>query len=106
MSWASSLTSYVLVPYLPELGPMFGTAALRVGMAAVYFAGWGRGESVRGAPRRGRVLVCHATPPCAEKRGPHGRSDHLEVAHANSHFGDLQVIESRDGRRRTTSTTS
>lgn len=94
------VTSYVLVPYVRESVSMFGAAAVLVGLAAVYFLGWGSGEPGGGVAAGGAVAGILTALVAWRHAGETGMERHVEVARANSHFGSMQVLESKDGRRR------
>ncbi|MCC6235880.1 MAG: fused MFS/spermidine synthase [Verrucomicrobiales bacterium] len=94
------LTSYVLVPYVRESYAMFGTAALLVGVATVYFLVWGTGEPGGGVAIAGTVTGALLALAAVKQADENGMERHVEVARANSHFGSMQVLESKDGRRR------
>ncbi len=94
------VTSYLLVPYCRDSSAMLGTAAVLVGLAGVYFLFWGRGEPGQGtAGAAALVGLLLAMVALRGGRAP-TEQEFVELARENSHFGNLQVIESRDGRRR------
>lgn len=94
------ITSYVLVPYLSNSVSMLGTAGVLVLLAFAYFLRWGfddPGRSLAVAGTIAAVILGYA----GLRREEEARNrSNLEVARSNSHFGMLQVFESREGRRR------
>jgi len=94
------LTSYVLVPHCRDSAAMLGTAAVLVLLAAVYFVGWGLGEKGQGAATTSGGIALLLCLMIFRGWNHPGNEPFTEVARANSHFGNLQVFESREGRRR------
>ncbi|MCK6500599.1 MAG: fused MFS/spermidine synthase [Nitrospira sp.] len=94
------LTSYVLVPYCRDSVAMLGTAAALVVLAAVYFVGWGLGERGGSAVAAGAAVVLLLAFVALRRESESTMKHHVEVARANSHFGSMQILEARDGRRR------
>jgi spermidine synthase len=94
------LIGYVLIPLLPNSLTMIGTAAGVALVAGVWLLRWGR-SPIRGAGIT--VLALGAGLACAwqvRSRGLLAGPQLREVFRANSNFGLLQVIESREGQRR------
>ncbi len=94
------VTSYVLVPHCRDSVGMLSTAVVLALLALVYFVGWGLGEAGQGtavaAAAVGGFLAFTAV-----KSEAGGSTDGLvELARANSHFGNLLVLESRNGAAR------
>jgi spermidine synthase len=94
------LIGYVLIPLLPNSVTILGTALAVALVAAVWLVRWGR-RPLRSAALVGLVLAAGLgclwqTQSRPLLVGPRLR----EVFRANSNFGLLQVIESRDGQRR------
>ncbi|MCC7373966.1 MAG: fused MFS/spermidine synthase [Verrucomicrobiales bacterium] len=94
------LTSYVLVPYCRNSVAMLGTAGALVLLSAFYFAVWGLGERGGGSVVAGAAAVAVFGFVALRREGESTMNHHVEVARANSHFGSMQVLEARDGRRR------
>lgn len=94
------VTSYILVPYFRNSVSMLGTSVILLVLAALYFLRWGSGEKGRGAVAGGVVVVALLGYIGLRREGEVRMKDHIELARANSHFGMLQVLESRDGGRR------
>ncbi len=94
------VTSYVLVPYVRDSVALLGTAAVLVVLAGVYFAIWGRDEGGLGGAGAAAGLALLLGVVALRRESEGTLSTHVELERANSHFGTMQVIESRDGRMR------
>lgn len=94
------VTSYLLVPYCRDSTGMLATAGVLAAVSLVYFIGWGLGERGQGAAvgAVGAGILMTIAALRAEATGP--TQQFVELARANSHFGNLQVAESRNGRAR------
>jgi spermidine synthase len=98
------VTSYLLVPYVRDSVALLGTASVLIVLAGVYFVGWGRGRGAGAGAGRvagGAALVAVMLGSVGLRRESLARlSTHVELELANSHFGTMRVVESRDGRNR------
>lgn len=94
------VTSHVLVPFFRDSVSLLGTAAVLVVLAAVHFLSWGIDDGGKGLLAGGAVVGAFLG--VAGLRTGHelGIQDYVQRARANSHFGNLQVIETKEGRRR------
>lgn len=94
------LIGYVLIPLLPNSVTMIGTALVVALLAGAWLMRWGR-PPLRSAAVLAMALAAGLA--ClrqVESRGLLVGPKLREVYRANSNFGLLQVIESREGRRR------
>jgi spermidine synthase len=94
------ITSYLLVPYVRNSVAMLGTGVVLIILAAGYFLFWGIAERGRGIVMAGVVVMALLGYAGLRREGRSLWQTHVEVARADSHFGEMQVVESRDGRRR------
>jgi spermidine synthase len=94
------ITSYILVPHVRDSVSMLGTAAALLALSAGYFLAWGIDEKGRGVAVAGVVATAILGYSGLRREAADLPRQHVEVARANSHFGTMQVLESRDGRRR------
>lgn len=93
------LIGYILIPLLPNSLTLVLTAGVLMAVAAVYFAIWGR----QTGPLAATLLAIVFGLGCGFETRSMGRIDGLnvrEIYHANSNFGQLQVLESRHQPRR------
>ncbi|MGE4182924.1 MAG: fused MFS/spermidine synthase [Limisphaerales bacterium] len=94
------VTSYLLVPYVRDSVALLGTAAVLVGLSAVYYLLWGRGEGGGGVSAGAAGLAVLLAVAGLRRESEATLSTHVELELANSHFGTMRVVESRDGRMR------
>lgn len=94
------VTSYLLVPFVRDSRAMLGTAGVLVLLAAIYFVIWGRRDGGNAGWMAGALLVLLVGYAAVRRETATRFLHHVELDYANSHFGSMQVIESRDGRRR------
>ena len=95
------LIGYVLIPFLPNSVTMGITAGILVLIPAIHALKWGRKEGASFAGAGLALLLCAGL----AGYGIHAESTHQfsevkELARMNSNFGKLQVVESKEGRRR------
>lgn len=91
------LTSYVLVPYFRDSSGMLATALILGVLAAVYFLGWGWGEPGQGAAVALAIAGFLAGFVALKSERPQESSSLVLLEQANSHFGNMQVVETRNG---------
>ncbi len=92
------LIGYVLIPFLPNSITMYLTAALLMGLAAIYFFGWAR---PRTAAVTAGILAGLALGYWGVHRDLHPQFEEFEeLARLNSEFGLLQVLQDKDSPRR------
>lgn len=94
------VTSYVLVPYVRDSVALLGTGAVLIGLTAVYFVGWGLDDAGRGTAAGMAGLAVLLGVVGLRRDSETTLSTHVELERANSHFGTMQVVESKDGRMR------
>jgi len=93
------LIGYVLIPRLPNSVTMYLTALLLMLLAAAYFFMWGKKNPAKIAMLL--IIALGALTGYLGLRGGHPQSgDAVELFHANSNFGMLQVLESKAAPRR------
>ncbi len=93
------LIGYVLIPLLPNSLTLILTAAVLLLVSAVYFVVWGRST----APKAAMLLALAFGVGCGvvtQSKGRINGTNVREIFHANSNFGLLQVLESREHPRR------
>ena len=86
------LIGYVLIPLLPNSLTLILTAGVLIGVAAIYFLIWGKAGGPQ-AMVAGALLFAVG---CGFASGSKGRFDGAnvrEVYHANSNFGQVQVLQ-------------
>jgi spermidine synthase len=94
------VTSHVVIPLVRDSVAMLWTAGVLVALAGVYMAGWGGRGGGRGSVVAGAVVVAWISVVAMRAEAGNRFRNHVELARDNSHFGMLQVIESRDGASR------
>lgn len=94
------VTSYVLIPYVGDSRSMLGTAACLLLAAVGYLVGWRRRDTGGGAVAAGGALAVVLGLAALRQEESAGYQYHVELDRANSHFGSMLVLESKDGRRR------
>ncbi len=94
------VTSHVFVPYFRDSMALLGTAAVLVVLAAVYFVIWGIDEGGKGVATAAAAIGVLLAVNGVRREYEPAFKNFVEVERANSHFGMLQVLESKDGRRR------
>jgi spermidine synthase len=91
------LIGYLMVPYLPNSVTMYLTALALLLICIGYFGFFRRGAA---APLIS-ILALLVTIGVLLPRGLSAQFESvIELFHGNSHFGQLQVVDSRDGNRR------
>lgn len=93
------LIGYVLIPLLPNSLTLILTAGVLVLVAGGYFTVWGR----RTGPMAATALALICGVGCGWATRAQGRIESAnveEIYHANSNFGQLQVLQSRNQPRR------
>lgn len=94
------LTSYVLIPYVGDSVALLGTGAVLIGVAGLYFVVWGRDDRGAGLAAGIAGVAAVLALVALRRESESGLSTHVELERANSHFGTMQVLETRDGRMR------
>lgn len=95
----TALTGYVLIPLLSNTATLLLLSAGLLALSGVYWIGWRRGGVRLGG--MGVVAVGLACPLLSSFADPYRQEGHLvELHRGNSNFGLIQVLESKDGRRR------
>ncbi len=93
------LIGYLLIPYLRNSVTMFLTAALLMAVSGAYFFVWRRTLPV--LARAVTVMALGLMPGYLHLRNEGMRGARMvELYHANSNFGMLQVLQEKDGPRR------
>ncbi len=92
----TAAVGYVLIPLAPNSVTMLATAGIMAALAVVFFVGWGR--STKGAVVAALAVGALGLAGWSSSSKPEF-VNHTELFRGNSNFGQLQVIESRDGRR-------
>jgi len=93
------VTSYVLVPYVQDSVALLGAGAVLLGVSGVYFLLWGREEG-RGTFAAGSGLAIMLAVVGLRGESRETLATHIELDRANSHFGTMRILETRDGRMR------
>lgn len=88
---------YVMLPLLPNSISMYLTAAALMLISAGYFAVFNRRSR---APLVAAAALALGLAWLAGRNPAHQYADYLERFRGNSHFGDIQVLERRDGHLR------
>ena len=88
---------YVMLPLLPNSISMYLTAALLILISAGYFAVFNRRSRV---PLAASTTLAVGIALLAGRDPGHHYADFIERFRGNSHFGDIQVLDRRDGKLR------
>lgn len=88
---------YVMLPLLPNSISMYLTAAMLILISAGYFAVFNRRSR---APLAAAAVLCLGIALLASRTQAHQYTDFIERFRGNSHFGDIQVLDRRDGNLR------
>lgn len=94
------VTSYLLIPYVGDSAAMLGTAGALIALAGTYFACWRDRDPGAGLAAAGAVVAFALGAAAVRQEGEASYQHHVQLDRANSHFGSMVVLESKDGRRR------
>jgi spermidine synthase len=93
------LIGYVLIPFLPNSMTMYLTAMMLSVLAIIYFLVWGR-PSTSPAPAIVTTLITGVIGYGGVRMDRWTGAKYVELYRGNSDFGDLQVLQEKDGPRR------
>lgn len=95
----AALTGYVLIPLLSNTATLLILSAGLLAFSGLYWIGWRRGGVRLGGV--GVIAAGLAFPLLSSVADPYRQEgDLVELHRGNSNFGLIQVLESKDGRRR------